>query len=120
MKSRRRSTPAHRDRAYSQLWRVVDGAVADAFACHPDYLTSKGHRNARASVAKRVTGHVLGFAAQAARVAPAAQPVAPGARQAAEMMRSCLEERIGVASNVRRMAASLSDRWGRLFSWGAP
>lgn len=52
---------------YSRLWRVVDGAVRDAFRMHPDYLTRKGNRNARNSVTKRVTGTVLGFALEEAR-----------------------------------------------------
>lgn len=48
--------------AYRQLWRVVDGAVTDAFAQHPDYLTDKGEQSARMSVVKRVTGAVHGYA----------------------------------------------------------
>jgi hypothetical protein len=56
-----------RSTAYQELWGVVDGAVVDAFNNHPDYLTQKGHKSARTSVVKRVTGTVLSFAAQAAR-----------------------------------------------------
>lgn len=52
---------------YKQLWRVVDGSVADAFNRHPDYLTPKGRKSARASITKRVTGTVLSFAVQAAK-----------------------------------------------------
>jgi hypothetical protein len=52
------------DRAYQQLWHVVDGAVRDAFRKHGDYLTPKGQRSAKRSVVKRVTGTVLGFALQ--------------------------------------------------------
>jgi hypothetical protein len=50
-----------------QIWRVVDGAVLDAFKNHPDYLTHKGSRNqtARRSVVKRVTGSVLSYLVQA-------------------------------------------------------
>lgn len=55
------------DRAYRQLWRVVDGAVTDCFKNHPDYLTGKGRRSAQGSLVKRVTGTVLSFAVQAAR-----------------------------------------------------
>lgn len=61
-----RTVPPKVSRAYRQLWRVVDGAVADAFAQHPDYLSAKGARAARASVVKRVVGAVLGFAEQSA------------------------------------------------------
>ena len=50
------------DRAYRQLWRVVDGAVRDAFAMHPDYLNRANERAARESICKRVTGAVLGYA----------------------------------------------------------
>ncbi len=62
-----------REGAYAELWGVVDGAVSDAFNCHPDYLTPKGMKSARTSVVKRVTGTIMGFAAQAAegRRAPA-------------------------------------------------
>ncbi len=49
---------------YHQLWRVVDGAVADAFAMHPDYLTDHGRKRARQSIVKRVVGGVLGYADQ--------------------------------------------------------
>jgi hypothetical protein len=44
---------------YHKIWRIVDGAVSDAFYHHPDYLTPKGKRAARESVVKRVTGAVL-------------------------------------------------------------
>lgn len=56
---------------YRQVWRLIDGAVADAFACHPDYLTSKGAQSARTSITKRVTGAVHGYAARAAKVSEA-------------------------------------------------
>lgn len=56
-----------RSGAYAELWGVVDGAVADAFNNHPDYLTPKGQQSARTSVVKRVTGTVLSFAVQAAK-----------------------------------------------------
>lgn len=52
---------------YRQLWRLIDGAVADAFSCHPDYLTTKGVQSARTSITKRVTGVVHGYAARAAK-----------------------------------------------------
>lgn len=60
-------THVARSAAYAELWGVVDGAVADAFNTHPDYLTPKGQRSARTSVVKRVTGTVMGFAVQAAK-----------------------------------------------------
>lgn len=55
------------DRAYQQLWHVVDGAVRDAFRKHGDYLTPKGRHSAKRSIVKRVTGTVLGFALQEAK-----------------------------------------------------
>ena len=64
--SLKRTKPQKGGSDYHQLWRVVDGAVADAFAMHPDYLTNHGHSRARQSIVKRVTGAVLGYAAQAA------------------------------------------------------
>jgi hypothetical protein len=53
--------------AYAQYWRVIDGAVADAFNHHPDYLTPRGHALARASIVKRVTGAIESFAGKPAR-----------------------------------------------------
>jgi hypothetical protein len=49
-----------------QIWRVVDGAVRDAFDHHPDYLTTKGSRAAcaRRSINKRVTGAILSYLEQ--------------------------------------------------------
>lgn len=63
-------------RAYRQLWRIVDGAVADALKHHEDYLTDKGKRSARRSITKRVTGAVLGYAEQSARGRSGASPAA--------------------------------------------
>lgn len=67
------------NKAYGQLWPIVDGAVADALKSHPDYLTAKGQRSARTSIVKRVTGTVIGFAEQSAkgRVAPAEREDGP-------------------------------------------
>ena len=49
-----------------QVWRVVDGAIRDAFIHHPDYLTMNGTRynSARRSIAKRVTGALLSYLEQ--------------------------------------------------------
>lgn len=49
-----------------QMWRVIDGAIRDAFHHHPDYLTTKGAKGAaaRRSVAKRVTGAILSYLAE--------------------------------------------------------
>lgn len=61
--------PSHREGFNRQIWRVVDGAIRDAFINHPDYLTPKGTRSAcaRRSVAKRVTGAVLSYLEQSKR-----------------------------------------------------
>lgn len=62
------------DAVRRQLWRLVDGAVRDAFACHPEYLTPLGQIKAVQAINKRVTGALHGYAAQAAqgRSAPSA------------------------------------------------
>jgi hypothetical protein len=65
-----------RSKAYSQLWRIVDGAVRDALETHPDYLTKKGMRSARASITKRVTGAVLGYTSQVAEGRSGERPAA--------------------------------------------
>lgn len=60
MMLRRIEPPKHEQHSeYHKIWRVVDGAVSDAFYNHPDYLTEKGRRAARMSIVKRVTGEVL-------------------------------------------------------------
>jgi hypothetical protein len=58
--------PSQQNGMGRQIWRVVDGAIRDAFLNHPDYLTQKGERfaAARRSVAKRVTGAVLSYLEQ--------------------------------------------------------
>ncbi len=43
---------------------MVDGAVANAFAAHPDYLTPRGNRQARTAIVKRVVGAIMGYAAE--------------------------------------------------------
>lgn len=63
MKSKRRTLPPKGNWNYHQLWRLVDGAVADAFANHPEYLS--GEREewiVRQSINKRVVGTILGYA----------------------------------------------------------
>lgn len=61
--------PSHHEGFNRQVWRVVDGAIRDAFKHHPDYLTVKGTRAhcARRSVAKRVTGALLSYLEQSKR-----------------------------------------------------
>lgn len=55
--------PPERDVAeYRRMWRIVDGAVRDAFRMHPDYLVAKNERSARASIVKRVVGAVVSSA----------------------------------------------------------
>lgn len=71
-----RTQPVKHGRAYRQLWRIVDGAVADAFAHHPEYLTAAGRQSARRSINKRVTGAVLGYAVEAAKGRSGASPAA--------------------------------------------
>ncbi len=69
MKTKKRTKPPKTESQYAALWRIVDGAVADAFAMHPDYLTQKGaaHRSARVSINKRVVGALAGLLAHTGR-----------------------------------------------------
>lgn len=71
----KKTKPPKSDTVYRRIWRVVDGALADAFTRHPDYLTPKGrHGNAaRISIAKRVTGAVKSFAEKSAQSRPRSQ-----------------------------------------------
>lgn len=66
-KPRPRARAPKGDQSYRQLWRVVDGAVMDAFAHHPEYLAPHRGKDARLSVVKRVVGAIQGYAAQAVR-----------------------------------------------------
>lgn len=61
---RRTKLPAGKPKkAYAQLWKIVDGAVADAFAMHPNYLArGQSAKVVRTSINKRVVGVVLAFA----------------------------------------------------------
>lgn len=63
MKKAKATKPPKEGTTYKKLWKVVDGAVADAFLMHPDYLTVKGttFRAARNSINKRVVGALLSF-----------------------------------------------------------
>lgn len=58
------------DPVYRQVWRIVDGAVRDAFGTHPGYVPpGLRERTVRHSIVKRVTGALLGYvgAARAAQ-----------------------------------------------------
>ena len=64
MKKIRRPSPKSPARLkrkdHQHLWRLVEGAVVDAFTQHPDYLTDKGRFAAAESVTKRVVGAIVG------------------------------------------------------------
>lgn len=61
MKTRRIPPPSGKiDEDYRRIWRIVDGAVRDAFLSHPEYLTEVGHKSAQLSIIKRVTGAIKG------------------------------------------------------------
>ena len=63
------------DDTFAQIWKMVDGAVRDALAHHPEYLAVPEAR-ARRSIVKRVTGQVHGFAVKTAEGARPARPAA--------------------------------------------
>lgn len=66
MKIAKSTKPPKGNKDYKKVWRIIDGAVADAMAMHPDYLTPKGTsgRTARTSIVKRVTGAILSYVEQ--------------------------------------------------------
>ena len=70
---KRYKPPKLHDDIYAQLVRLVDGAVRDALANHPEYLTKVGQRNARPSIIKRVTGTLWGYGKEASFAAQAAR-----------------------------------------------
>ncbi len=62
-RKRTKVPPQKTETVYRQLWRVIDGAVADAFSNHPEYLASGiSPKVVRASINKRVVGSVLSYA----------------------------------------------------------
>lgn len=58
--------PPKSNKDYKKVWKIIDGAVADALAMHPDYLTPKGThgRTARYSIVKRSVGAILSYVEQ--------------------------------------------------------
>lgn len=79
MTRRAKTKPVRDGKAYRQLWRIVEGAVADALTNHPDYVPAHRRTIAARSITKRVVGSVLGYAAQAAGGRSGAQaPAADG------------------------------------------
>ncbi len=63
----RRIPPVRQGDAYAQLWRLVDGAVADTLGQHPEWVVPGCERRLRRSTTKRVTGQVLAWARERAR-----------------------------------------------------
>jgi len=63
---RRRIFPPKGSREYRQLWRIIDGAVRDAFVNHPEYLAPRKEKTARQSIVKRVAGAIEGYSTQKA------------------------------------------------------
>lgn len=59
---RKKSRGQAKHEAHKKLWRMVEGAVADAFNSHPDYLTERGRARATESITKRVVGTLVGNA----------------------------------------------------------
>lgn len=78
----KRNRPQKGSTEYRRLWKMVDGAVRDAFANHPEYLTQEGRQGAARSVTKRVTGAVFSYAKAAT--------LARGQRGVRETLRSAV------------------------------
>ncbi len=70
--------PQRPGKQYGEIWRMVDGAVRDAFASHPEYVQQSYLRSARLSITKRVTGAVNGYVASATKGREAAPETAHG------------------------------------------
>ena len=65
------ASPAKLKRAdHLRLWRIVEGAVLNAFREHPEYLTEAGAKSAVQSVTKRVVGEVVALASEVRKDAP--------------------------------------------------
>jgi hypothetical protein len=67
MKRRRTTPPPGHDAFYVELWYVVENAVHNALQAHDHYLTETGQASARYSLAKRITGQLVGALRKKAR-----------------------------------------------------
>ena len=76
---KRAKVPLQKPRGrYVQIWRIVDGAVADCILHHREYFGSNQQvGDARRSIVKRVTGSIIGYLEQSRRGASGAAD--PGA-----------------------------------------
>ncbi len=65
-RSRKLAFPMGKDcPQYRRGWIIVDSAVAEVFKAHPEYLSDDAVlRVVRASIVKRVTGAITGWATQ--------------------------------------------------------
>ncbi len=58
-KRRVKPPPQKTDSEYKRLWKIIDGAVADSFFHHKDYLNPQvSPKVVRNSINKRVTGAI--------------------------------------------------------------
>ena len=82
---KRGKAPPHKrhQQDYRQLFRVVDGAVADAIMTHPEFFALGRQRSARASIAKRVAGAIVGYIDQRASSAEGSEKGRSGANRPA-------------------------------------
>jgi hypothetical protein len=66
---------------YRRLWRIIDGAVADAFNQHPNYFSgSVAPKKVRASINKRVVGSLLAALSSSAATLGAGSEITPADR----------------------------------------
>lgn len=64
----RRHRPQKTSEEYRRIWRLVDGAIRDAIATHPDYFPNRKRiPPMRVSLTKRIVGSVFGWAEQSAQ-----------------------------------------------------
>lgn len=64
MGKRRPLKPVKEGSPYEELWKLMDGAVRDAFDKHPEYLPNKKRGTEytiRMSIVKRATGAAMSF-----------------------------------------------------------
>jgi hypothetical protein len=66
----RRPNQAMQQQEHQQLWRIVEGAVADGLNAHPEYLTDRGRAAAVGSITKRVVGQLVGYHTEARKRGP--------------------------------------------------
>lgn len=82
MRRFKKTKPAKKGDAYRQIWRLVDGAVRDTILHHPEYFRDSRLTDLRHSLAKRISGAIVGHQFEKLRRKPRGRSGQPAANKA--------------------------------------